>query len=76
MQSLWIFEYVSAFNPGQQNVPVQGSTKAVTPDSLALIQVARFLTRAGGKIITPEMVEKDIRSGAPANGDGTENLVH
>lgn len=45
------------------------------PNSLTLQQLTSLLTKAGGKTITPEMVEKDIRSGAPANGDGTVNLV-
>jgi hypothetical protein len=40
-----------------------------------LKQLTSLLTKAGSKAITSEMVEEDIRNGAPANGDRTVNLV-
>lgn len=44
---------------------------ALTPD-----QAARILSAAGRRKITEAMVDADIETGAPANADGTINLVH
>ncbi len=37
--------------------------------------LCELLNRSGGSV-TPEMIRDDVRAGAPANPDGTLNLVH
>ena len=51
---------------------------AETPKMTALTpaQAARILAAAGSRRITEAMVRADIDAGAPANADGTVNLVH
>lgn len=49
---------------------------AVNPNALTVPQVARLLTRAGSAAVTEAMIEADLVAGAPANRDGTINLVH
>ncbi|GIV04151.1 MAG: hypothetical protein KatS3mg015_2981 [Fimbriimonadales bacterium] len=48
----------------------------LNPNALALADAARLLAKAGGWPITVEMLRADIDAGAPANADGTINLVH
>jgi len=48
----------------------------VNPLSLTVDEAARMLTAAGGKRVTPEMVQADIDAGAPAATGGKINLVH
>jgi hypothetical protein len=43
---------------------------------MPVADVARLLTAAGGRAITADMIEADVEAGAPANADGTINLVH
>ena len=51
---------------------------AETPKMTALTpaQAAKILATAGSRRITEAMVRADIDAGAPANADGTVNLVH
>jgi hypothetical protein len=49
---------------------------SLSPTSLAVADAARLLTKAGGKPVTVAMLEADLAAGAPANADGTFNLVH
>lgn len=49
---------------------------ALSPMALSLADAAALLTRAGGESVTVEMLEADHMAGAPANPDGTLNLVH
>ena len=44
--------------------------------TLAVDEAARLLTEAGGRAVTPETIRADIEAGAPANADGTLNMVH
>lgn len=53
--------------------PVQGS---VNPLSLTLEEVARLLSAAGGRRVTPEQVQADLDAGAPVGPDRKINLVH
>ncbi len=46
------------------------------PDSLSIHQLAKLLTNTTGQVISPSMLEADVREGAPVNADGTINLVH
>ena len=52
------------------------SEKPTTITALSPSQAARVLSAAGGRRITEEMVRADVDAGAPANSDGTVNLVH
>ena len=41
------------------------------PTAMSEEQLAELLTKAGGRTITSAMIEKDVRDGAPTNGDGS-----
>jgi len=49
---------------------------SLSPTSLMVADAARLLTKAGGQPVTVSMLEADLAAGAPANADGTINLVH
>ncbi len=49
---------------------------SLSPTSLTVADAARLLTKAGGQTVTDAMLEADLAAGAPANPDGTINLVH
>jgi len=49
---------------------------SLNPTSLAVADAARLLTKVGGQPVTANMLEADLAAGAPANADGTINLVH
>jgi len=44
--------------------------------ALPLADLAALLSRVGGKPVTAEMIRADIDAGAPANPEGTMNLIH
>ena len=48
----------------------------LSPVALSIRDTARLLTRVGGERITEEMIQADLGAGAPANPDGTLNLIH
>ncbi len=48
----------------------------VNPMAMPVADAARVLSAAGGRSVTPDMIETDIASGAPRNPDGTINVVH
>jgi len=50
--------------------------QSLNPTSLPVADVARLLTRAAGQSVTVEMLRADLAAGAPANADGTLNLIH
>jgi hypothetical protein len=49
---------------------------ALDPNALPVEQTAKLLSKVGGWTVTPEMIRTDLGAGAPANPDGTINLVH
>ncbi len=49
---------------------------SLNPMSLTVADAARLLSRAGGHAVTVDMLQADLAVGAPANADGTINLVH
>jgi hypothetical protein len=49
---------------------------SLSPTSLTVADAARLLAKAGGQPVTVAMLEADLAAGAPANADGTINLVH
>lgn len=48
---------------------------AINPNALTVANAARLLTRTYGEPVTEEMIRTDLAAGAPANRDGTINLV-
>lgn len=48
----------------------------LNPAAISLRDAARLLTKVGGETVTEAMLEADLEAGAPANPDGTINLVH
>ena len=49
---------------------------SLDPNRLTVEQAARVLSTSGRKLVTVEMLQRDIEAGAPTNADGTINLVH
>ncbi len=49
---------------------------ALNPTALAVSDMARLLSAAGGQAIGVDAIEADIAAGAPTNADGTLNLVY
>jgi hypothetical protein len=49
---------------------------SLSPTSLTVTDAARLLTKAGDQPVTIVMLEADLAGGAPANADGSINLVH
>ena len=54
-----------------ENAPI-----SMNPTTLRIPDAAQILSKAGGRLVTEEMLRNDIDDGAPANADGTLNLVH
>ena len=48
----------------------------LSPSAMSLPDAARVLSRLGGREVTEAMLREDIDAGAPANVDGSINLVH
>jgi hypothetical protein len=52
------------------------SRSQLNPQALPLADAARVFSAAAGATIDVAMLEADVETGAPANADGTLNLVH
>jgi len=50
--------------------------QSLHPTSLPVADAARLLTRTTGQPVHVEIIEADLAAGAPANADGTINLIH
>ena len=48
----------------------------LSPTAMPLVDAAKLLSAVGGTKVTEEMLREDLGLGAPANADGTLNLVH
>ena len=57
-------------------MPDNNPPQPINPQALRLEDLARILTISGPKPVTIEMLQADIVAGAPANTDGTLNLVN
>ena len=44
--------------------------------SISVADLARVLSAAGGRLVTPEQVTADLESGAPCLPDGRINLIY
>jgi len=53
-----------------------GGKPGLNPAALRVEDAAKVLSRLGGNPVTVAMLQADIDAGAPANADGTINLVH
>ena len=51
-------------------------TPSLSPTSLTPADAARLLSKASGQPVRLETIQADLAAGAPANADGTINLVH
>jgi hypothetical protein len=49
---------------------------SLNPASLTVVDAARLLTKVADQPVTADMLRADIDAGAPANADGTINLVN
>jgi hypothetical protein len=49
---------------------------AIRLTALSLADAAKVLSRSGGRPVTEAMLRADVAEGAPANADGTVNLIH
>ena len=49
---------------------------SLDPNRMTVEQAARVLSASGRKLVTTEMLQKDLDAGAPTNADGTINLIH
>ena len=50
-------------------------SRRLNPTALSLSAAARVLTASGSKPVTVGMLQADLAAGAPANADGTLNLI-
>ena len=57
-------------------IPPNPGPSPVNPASLSIEDMARLLSAAGGRKITPAQVQADIDAGAPIGRDGRMSLVH
>ena len=55
---------------------LDGEKPTLNPAAIALADAARVLSAASGGTIDVAMLEEDLAAGAPANADGSLNLVH
>ena len=49
---------------------------AMSLSAMPADEVVRLLRAAGSERVTAEMLQADLDSGAPVNGDGSINLLH
>jgi len=69
----------SFFAPGRKvgGVSAQDAkAMRLNPAALSVADAARVLSRVGSTPVTEAMLRADLNAGAPANADGTINLVH
>jgi hypothetical protein len=48
----------------------------LSPTAMPVADAAKLLSAVGSAKVTEEMLREDLGLGAPANADGTLNLVH
>ena len=52
------------------------SRKPMNPTALSIADAARLLGKVSGRLVPESLIRADLEAGAPANADGTINLVH
>jgi len=58
--------------PDNVSIPPPG----IKVTALPLADLARLLSKSAGRTVPVETIRRDVEAGAPANTDGTINLVH
>jgi hypothetical protein len=61
---------------GIYRMETDNAAPPLNPNSLTRADTAQLLTRVGGQPVRVETIQADLNAGAPANADGTINLVH
>jgi len=51
-------------------------SQPLNPMALTVEQLAQILSATGKRLVSVEMIETDLETGAPKNPDGTINLVN
>lgn len=51
-------------------------TKTMRVGALSVDEAVTLLRGAGAELVSRELLEKDIKAGAPLNEDGTLNILH
>lgn len=59
-----------------EHAPSSDETIRLDPAAMTVEDAARLLTKACGVRISEPQMRADIEHGAPANADGTVNIVH
>lgn len=54
----------------------QAPAGGLNPNALSVANAARLLSKVSGEQVTEETIRADLAAGAPANRDGSINLVH
>jgi len=59
-----------------EHAPSSDGTPRLNPAAMTVEEAAKLLTKAGGVRVSEAQIRKDIEANAPANADGTINIVH
>lgn len=59
-----------------RNAPSEPLPRRLDPAALPVADAAKLLSRAGGQTVAESTIRDDLDAGAPANADGTINLIH
>ena len=63
-------------NDGDIQDTLESSRSSLNPTRLAVSDAVPALRAAGSSQVSAESMQADLQAGAPANADGTINLVH
>ena len=55
---------------------MKGKESSGASTGLTIEQLSKLLSKTSGRSITEQMIRRDIKEGAPVNGDKTINLIH
>lgn len=62
---------------GQDNQDtLQPLPQSLSPTRMEIPAALRIIRTAGGRSVTPELLQADIDAGVPLNADGSFNLVY
>jgi hypothetical protein len=56
--------------------PAPTRPEPLNPAALPIGDLARLLSKAGGREISAQRIAADVAAGAPTNADGSLHLVH
>jgi hypothetical protein len=55
---------------------LQSLPQSLSPTRMEIPAALRIIRAAGGRSVTPELLQADIDAGVPLNADGSFNLVY